>query len=123
MKTEMHPHVPASNPLLTEAFLVKAMEDAIVIPPCALGAGLSPTPRAPEDLTRVLMKNYEEFFDKGRLGLRGDTNKARGLPGVSDIHRQKELLLGRGIVTNHTIDRPPVVQGLKRRTTQEWNCH
>ena len=95
MKTELHPHVPASNTLLTEAFLVKAMEDAIVIPPCALGAGLSPTPRAPEDLTRVLMKNYEEFFDKGRLGLRGDT-KARGLPGVSDIHRQKELLLGRG---------------------------
>ena len=69
------------------------------------------------------MKNYEEFFDKGRLGLRGDMNKARGLPGVSDIHRQKELLLGRGIVTKHTIDRPPVVQGLKRKTTQEWNCH
>ena len=89
MKTVLHPHVPASNTLLTEAFLVKAVEDAIALTLCALGAGLSPAPRAPEDLIRVLMKKYKEFFDKGSLAFRGDTNKARGLPGVSDIHRQK----------------------------------
>ena len=89
MKTVLDPHVPASNTLLTEAFLVKAVEDAIALTLCALGAGLSPAPRAPEDLIRVLMKKYKEFFDKGSLAFRGDTNKARGLPGVSDIHRQK----------------------------------
>ena len=88
MKTVLDLHVPASNTLLSDAFFMKAMEVAIALTLCALGAGPSSAPRAPEDLIRVLIKNDKAFFDKGRLAFRGDTNKARGLPGMSDVRRK-----------------------------------
>ena len=88
MKTVLDFHVPASNTLLTGAFFVKAMEVAIALTLCALGAGPSSVPRAPEVLISVLTKNDKAFFDKGRLAFRGDTNKARGLPGMSDVRRK-----------------------------------
>ena len=85
MKTELVFHVPASNTLPIGTFLVKAIEVAIALTLCALGAGPSSVPRAPEVLIRVLTKNDSAFFDKGRLAFRGDTNKARGLLGMSDV--------------------------------------
>ena len=77
--------VPASRTLETGTFLVKAMDVATALTLCALGAGPSSAPRAPADLIRDLIKNDKAFLDKGRLAFRGDTNKARGLPGMSDV--------------------------------------
>ena len=85
MNPELDFHVPASNTLLIGSFFVKAIEVAIALTLCALGAGPSSVPRAPEVLIRVLTKNDKAFFDKGRLAFRGDTNKARGLLGMSDV--------------------------------------
>ena len=67
---------------------MKEMDVAIALTLCALGAGPSSAPRAPDVLIRSLIKKDKPFFDKGRLAFRGDTNKARGLPGMSDVRRK-----------------------------------